>query len=231
MASLRVAEQANLPQFDRTIDNVRLLASICQFLLRSSSSSMVAPPEDRNNVTLQLFLYIDGFKPRGRTDYRCLVALVDVDGLLPSPTDVGVPGCTMLLSWRQLAKSDFTKWAAADRQRELNYLANSQFSVVFPAARKIKVSIQPRFMAGDHHHLWWEAHTNGCEMCDWDRRNPLASLFAVLPQAIGDRDRESRLHAVCSMRSMHYVQPILHNLKGLGSRFLGVTGRVMPADL
>ena len=64
----------------------------------------MAPPEGCNHVTLQLFLYADSFQPRGRTDHRSLVALVDVDGLLLRPPDVGVPGSSVLLTWRQLGK-------------------------------------------------------------------------------------------------------------------------------
>ena len=65
MSTVRNAELVQLPQLDRSLSNDRLLTKVCELLLnchRHLVGPIRALPEE---VFLQLFLFGDGFSPRG----------------------------------------------------------------------------------------------------------------------------------------------------------------------
>ena len=79
----------------------------------------------------------------------------------------------------------------------------------------------------DHHQMWSELQNGqGCCSCQWDRKNHLANLFTTTPRHL---DRFSvRLAGLSNLAQVQAVQPVLHTIKGFGSRKVGVVGRTVP---
>ena len=79
----------------------------------------------------------------------------------------------------------------------------------------------------DHHQMWSELQNGqGCCSCQWDRKNHLANLFTTAPLHLDSFS--GRLAGLSNLAQVQAVQPILHNIKGFGSRIVGVVGRTLP---
>ena len=111
---VRQAELLLIPQFDRSIGNTGLLHSIVQFLFLGNAQHVKEHCKGgrilRAEYTLRLFLYGDVYSPRGTPIVCQKVAIVDPQGCLLPPKGRDIPGCTQLLTWRELLKADYVAW-------------------------------------------------------------------------------------------------------------------------
>ena len=109
MEAVRQAEKAALPQFDRSLANMSLLCEICAFLLQEARPRMALIGKVPH-AHLQVFVYADGFNPRGRGNVNAKVALVDGYEHLVPYVDTDVPWASAPLSWREMAKAEWDAW-------------------------------------------------------------------------------------------------------------------------
>ena len=232
MIQVREHERIVLPKLNCHVDNSDLLLQLCTLLIQKSMHLVRRPPTMSvpSFVELALFVFADGYSPRGRPNVNIEVALVDLQGtLFPSKTQL--PSCTTLLTWRELPKNEFGMWVSG-RVEEINNVQRQQLRMgVFHNGKKtvVCISIKFKFLAADHHQLWWECGQKGCVMCSRDRNNPVASLFASPPQPL-TFCKHGKLLGVGGLHEAYARQPQLHNLKGSASRGIGVIGRALKSD-
>ena len=79
-------------------------------------------PCSQPSTPLSLFIFADGVSPRGRGNVNLQVAVTDCLGNLMPHMDTGVPGSTMLVTWREMSKKAFNAWRMEGRIEELNLL-------------------------------------------------------------------------------------------------------------
>ena len=101
------------------------------------------------------------------------------------------------------------------------------FPVVVAGTRHVvQLRLQLRFLMADLHQMWSELQNGqGCCSCQWDRKNHLANLFTTAPLHLVSYS--VRLAGLSNLAQVHAVQPVLHNIKGFGSRIVGVVGRTL----
>ena len=98
--------------------------------------------------------------------------------------------------------------------------------VVAGTRHVVQLRLQLRFLMAHHHHTWSEMQNGqGCCSCQWDRKNHLANLFTTAPLHLDSCS--VRLAGLSNLAQVHAVQPGLHNIKGFGSRIVGVVGRTL----
>ena len=229
-ASLRLEEALLIPQVDRREGNQRLLVDICILLLQHAGKLInprKTPPEPR--VTLDVFLYVDGYTPRGTSNYNSKVALVDAAGALFANASA-VPTTSELLSWREMPRVAWDRWQAG-RIEELERLARAAIALPVQwnnVMHNCIVRFRLRHLSADHHHLWWELQNGqGCPSCDWNRKDWLAGLFLAVPFTLANHPK-AKLAGFSGANQVFPLQPIMHNLKGFGTRICGVVGRILP---
>ena len=230
-ATLRLEEALLIPHVDRREGNQRLLVDICILLLQHAGKLIhcrKTPPAPE--VTLDVFLYVDGYTPRGTSNYNSKVCLVDAAGALFANASA-VPTTTELLSWREMPRVAWDSWQAG-RIEELERLARACIKQPVQWNNQIytcMVRFRLRYLSADHHHLWWELQNGqGCPSCDWKRSDWLARLFQTLVPFTLANHPKGKLAAFSGANQVVPLQPILHNLKGFGARICGVVGRILP---
>ena len=112
-------------------------------------------PCSQPSTPLSLFIFAYGGAPRGWGNVNLQVAVIDCLGHLIPHMDTGVPGSTMLLTWREMSKKAFSAWHMEGRIEELNLL----YKMKFPIPQTTAV-ISPNFMSSDHHYIWFQTRTN-----------------------------------------------------------------------
>ena len=100
--------------------------------------------------------------------------------------------------------------------------------VVVAGTRHVaQLRLQLRFLMVDHHKMWSQLQNGqGCCSCQWDRKNHLANLFTTAPLHLDSYS--VRLAGLSNLAQVQAMQPVLHNIKGFGSRIVGVVGRTLP---
>ena len=99
--------------------------------------------------------------------------------------------------------------------------------VVAGTRHVVQLRLQLRFLMANHHQMWSELQNGqGCCSCQWDRKNHLANLFTTAPLHLDSYS--VRLAGLSNLAQVQAVQPLLHNIKGFGSRIVGVVGRTLP---
>ena len=228
---VRQAELLLIPQFDRSIGNTGLLHSIVQFLFLGNAQHVKEHCKGgrilRAEYTLRLFLYGDVYSPRGTPIVCQKVAIVDPQGCLLPPKGRDIPGCTQLLTWRELLKADFVAWRDG-RVEEINHCVSTPVFVKVNG-QTILVRFAFGYSCGDHHHQWSEFRCRDCVNCISKRNAWLEEMFLATVQTM--LERSSALDKVHGLEHAHTVQPVLHNIKGAISRAVGVIGRVLSGDL
>ena len=77
------------------------------------------------------------------------------------------------------------------------------------------------------HHMGSELQNGqGCCSCQLDRKNHLANIFTTAPFHLDSYS--VRLAGLSNLAQVQAVQPVLHDIKGFGSRIVGVVGRTLP---
>lgn len=144
-----------------------------------------------------------------------------------------LPSGTPLLTWRELSKQEWDNWTIA-RLEELNRLHAAAFSQTVTRGgetRKVAICIRAKYLCCDHHQLWSELGTRDCEQCKWARPSWLDSFFCTQPLSLSSFGKKCRFHGlrVAHLDRVSIVQPVLHNLKGVGSRLVSMIGRILPS--
>ena len=176
-----------------------------------------------------MYCFSDGYDPRGRSNYNVKVAILDLAGQLFDPFE-GVPSATCLLTWRELPRADWASWAVNGRVQQIKKLQATTFrspAVVAGRRHVVQPRLQLRFLMADHHQMWCELQNGqGCCSCQWDRKNHLANLFTTAPLHLDSYS--VRLAGLSNLAQVQAVHPVLHTIKGFGSRTVGVVGRTLP---
>ena len=119
-------------------------------------------------------MFADGVSPRGHGNVNLQVAIIDCSGSLIPPIDTYIPGSTMLVTWREMSKKEFTAWRMEGRIEELNLVQTVKFPI-----SQITAVITLDFTARDHHFIWSVTRTNRCSLCNWSRTDHMQKFFGV----------------------------------------------------
>ena len=142
----------------------------------------------------------------------------------------GVPSATSLLTWGELPRADWAAWAVNGRVQEMRKLQATTFRLLVVVAgtrHVVQLRLQLRFLMADHHQMWSELQNGqSCCSCQWDRKNHLANIFTTAPLHLDSYS--VRVAELSNLAQVQAVQPVLHNIKGFGSRIVGVVGRTLP---
>ena len=113
--NLHMEEAIQFPSVDRRLNKESLLLQVCGLLLKHQGPRLVRnTPPPPVEATLQVVFFLDGYDPRGRSNYNVKVAILDLAGQLFDPVE-GVPSTTSLLTWRELRRADWASWAVNGR--------------------------------------------------------------------------------------------------------------------
>ena len=220
------AQEQTLPAFDRSPGNDKLLHDLVAFQI--SSAAATNPPNPFTSAEVSLFVWCDGYTPRGRSSKCIKVALLDRDAILLPCVPGYTCGVTHLMTWRDWGVADMKEWVGSGGfTREMGHLAGGFILPIMRDGQVVRCPIKVTpvsLYTADHLELWgvlqrpqkFRAVFCSHPVDEW--LDHLGICTHITPQQV--------MGQPCLV-----LPPILHDMKGAGNRGLGIVGRALPGNL